>query len=222
MSSGRNPYAILGVPTFATQQEISVAYRRLARQYHPDVSRDLDASQRMQEINWAYGVLGDPASRQAFDGLQRRAGARGPNATHGSSAGTDSELEGVAVMGGTADRAIVGSLVAVALLAISLLVGLETINLGAPIALAVGCWIGSVPNPRLSSQHGMVIGVLVGLFSAASLSASIAGSGSGNGLLTGFLCCAPFSLLIGGSLGAMAGTLAGWVRRATSLVRPAS
>jgi hypothetical protein len=125
-------------------------------------------------------------------------------------------------MGGTADRAIVGSLVAVALLAISLLVGLETINLGAPIALAVGCWIGSVPNPRLSSQHGMVIGVLVGLFSAASLSASIAGSGSGNGLLTGFLCCAPFSLLIGGSLGAMAGTLAGWVRRATSLVRPAS
>lgn len=221
MSSGRNPYAILGVPTFATQQEISVAYRRLARQYHPDVSRDLDASQRMQEINWAYGVLGDPASRQSFDGLQRRPAVRGPNPTRGPSAAPESEFDGVALMGGTADRAIVGSLVAVALLAISLLIGLETVNLGAPIALAVGCWIGSVPNARLSSQHGMAIGAVVGLFSAASVSASIVGSSSGNGLLTGFLCCAPFSLLIGGSLGAMAGTLAGWVRRAGRIVHRA-
>lgn len=222
MAATRDPYSILGIPTFATRREISIAYRRLARQFHPDVSGELDAAQRMQDINWAYGVLHDPRSRQAFDRLKMRRpdgrSARRGGATAGGSSDPDRRAqpaaEGFSLLGGTADRAIVGSLVAVGVLAISMLIGIEFVNLGAPIALAVGCWIGSVPNSRLSSQHGLAIGALIGLFSAASFSVSLSDPGGESNLLTGFICCAPFTVLLGGSVGAMVGSLAGWIRRA--------
>ncbi|KHG65941.1 molecular chaperone DnaJ [Thermus sp. 2.9] len=60
-------YAILGVPKNATQEEIKRAYKRLARQYHPDVNKSPEAEERFKEINEAYAVLSDPEKRKLYD-----------------------------------------------------------------------------------------------------------------------------------------------------------
>jgi curved DNA-binding protein len=63
-------YKILGVSRNASQQEIKEAYRRLARQYHPDVNPDdPQAQERFKEINEAYHVLSDPEKRAKYDRL---------------------------------------------------------------------------------------------------------------------------------------------------------
>ncbi len=63
----RDYYEVLGVPRNASQDEIKAAFRRLARQYHPDVSSEPDAEERFKEINEAYAVLSDPQKRAAYD-----------------------------------------------------------------------------------------------------------------------------------------------------------
>jgi DnaJ-domain-containing protein 1 len=60
-------YAILGLTHKATQAEIKSAYRKLARNYHPDVSASPDANARFAQINEAYHVLSDPQKRWAYD-----------------------------------------------------------------------------------------------------------------------------------------------------------
>jgi hypothetical protein len=60
-------YAILGLTPGASPAEIKVAYRRLARKSHPDVSASPDANARFIEINEAYHVLSDPHQRWAYD-----------------------------------------------------------------------------------------------------------------------------------------------------------
>ena len=61
-------YAILGVPADATMAQIKKAYRKLARQHHPDTNPgDTDAADRFKAITEAYEVLTDPARRQAYD-----------------------------------------------------------------------------------------------------------------------------------------------------------
>jgi curved DNA-binding protein len=60
-------YRILGVERAASDADIKKAYRKLARRHHPDVSKAAGAQARMQEINEAYEVLGDPAKRAAYD-----------------------------------------------------------------------------------------------------------------------------------------------------------
>lgn len=65
----RDYYKILGVSREATAEEIRKAFRKLARKYHPDVSKEPDAENRMKEINEAYAVLSDPEKRAAYDRL---------------------------------------------------------------------------------------------------------------------------------------------------------
>ncbi|MDP2823591.1 MAG: DnaJ C-terminal domain-containing protein [Sulfuritalea sp.] len=60
-------YEILGVPRGATQDDVKHAYRKLARKYHPDVSKDADAETRFKELGEAYAVLKDPEKRAAYD-----------------------------------------------------------------------------------------------------------------------------------------------------------
>lgn len=67
MAQTRDLYEVLGVSRDATQEEIRKAYRRLAREHHPDVSDDRDAEHRIKEINLAYQTLSDPARRRQYD-----------------------------------------------------------------------------------------------------------------------------------------------------------
>jgi curved DNA-binding protein len=63
-------YKILGVPRTAPDDEIRKVFRKLARQYHPDVAKDKkNAEEKFKEINEAYEVLGDPAKRKKYDTL---------------------------------------------------------------------------------------------------------------------------------------------------------
>ncbi len=62
-------YEIMGVKRDATQDEIKRAYRKLARKYHPDVSKEPDAEVRFKEVGEAYEVLKDPEKRAAYDQL---------------------------------------------------------------------------------------------------------------------------------------------------------
>jgi curved DNA-binding protein len=65
-------YKTLGVSRDATAEEIKKSFRRLARKYHPDVSKEADAEQNMKEVNEAYTVLSDPEKRAAYDQLGQR------------------------------------------------------------------------------------------------------------------------------------------------------
>jgi curved DNA-binding protein len=63
-------YEILGVPRGASDAEIKKSFRKLAREYHPDVAKDKKrAEEKFKEINEAYEVLGDPAKRKKYDQL---------------------------------------------------------------------------------------------------------------------------------------------------------
>jgi curved DNA-binding protein len=64
-------YQILGVPQDASQEVIKGAYRRLARKYHPDVSKEAEAEQRFKDVGEAYEVLKDPEKRAAYDRLAK-------------------------------------------------------------------------------------------------------------------------------------------------------
>jgi curved DNA-binding protein len=65
-------YDILGVEPSAGDAEIKTAYRRLARKYHPDVSKEAGAEEKFKAVNEAYEALRDPQKRQAYDQLRTR------------------------------------------------------------------------------------------------------------------------------------------------------
>ncbi len=62
-------YEVIGVGRDATQDEIKKAYRKLARKYHPDVSKEPDAVEKFKEVGEAYAVLKDAEKRAAYDQL---------------------------------------------------------------------------------------------------------------------------------------------------------
>lgn len=62
-------YEVMGVPRDASQDDIRKVYRKLARKYHPDVSKESDAEERFKELGEAYEVLKDPEKRAAYDQL---------------------------------------------------------------------------------------------------------------------------------------------------------
>lgn len=63
----RNPYDILGVPKTSKAADIKSAFRKLAKKYHPDQSKEPKAKERFSEANQAYEILGDDKKRGAFD-----------------------------------------------------------------------------------------------------------------------------------------------------------
>src|SRR5258708_33336836 len=74
----RDYYEVLGVPRNASDADIKKAFRKLARQYHPDVAKTKKgAEEKLKEINEAYEVLSDPAKRKKYDEL-------GPNWKQGA------------------------------------------------------------------------------------------------------------------------------------------
>jgi molecular chaperone DnaJ len=105
MAQTKDFYAVLGVPSTATQDEIKKAYRKLAKKYHPDANAsDAKAAERFKEISEANNVLGDAEKRKQYDDM-RRLGAfdgfgfgagpsarRGPAARGGASAGGQSNV----------------------------------------------------------------------------------------------------------------------------------
>src|SRR5688572_3328146 len=62
-------YQIMGVARDASQDDIKRAYRRLARKFHPDVSKEANAEDKFKELQEAYEVLKDPQRRAAYDQL---------------------------------------------------------------------------------------------------------------------------------------------------------
>lgn len=74
-------YQILGVSKNTSEAELKAAYRKLARQYHPDVNKSSDAAEKFKEVSQAYQALSDPQKRQMYDQFGHQAfepGAGGP------------------------------------------------------------------------------------------------------------------------------------------------
>lgn len=99
----KNHYEILGVDRKASEDDIKKAFRKLVRQYHPDVSKAADADTRMSEINAAYDVLRDPQKRSEYDQMLDNpfvgAGPAG-GGRYGSAGGYDFDPSQFAQFGG--------------------------------------------------------------------------------------------------------------------------
>ena len=67
MADKRDYYEVLGISKSASEDEIKKAYRKLAKQYHPDVNKAPDAEAKFKEINEAYEVLSDPQKKATYD-----------------------------------------------------------------------------------------------------------------------------------------------------------
>src|SRR4051812_9093128 len=97
-------YQVLGVPDSANQGDIKKAYRRLAKQYHPDANpNNAAAAERFKEVSEAHSTLSDPEKRKqydqmrrygAFDGMPRRSSGARAGASRGGGAGSGPGMGG--------------------------------------------------------------------------------------------------------------------------------
>lgn len=114
MAAAKDYYRALGVAEGATQDEIKKAYRRLAKQYHPDANpNNKEAAEKFKEIGEAYGVLSDAEKRKQYDTMRKNpfagfgfgggspgAGARGPSPGGGAQ---EIRFEDIGDLGGISD-----------------------------------------------------------------------------------------------------------------------
>lgn len=77
MASSRNYYDVLGVSKTATDAEIKSAFRKLAKQYHPDINKEPGAEEKFKEIGEAYAVLSDAEKRKQYDQFGHEAFTQG-------------------------------------------------------------------------------------------------------------------------------------------------
>lgn len=97
-------YAALGVQSDASEKEVTRAYRRLAKQYHPDANPGDDkAEERFKEISAAYDVLGDATKRQEYDEARRLAASGFGPFTFGGADGVHTDFSDLGGMGGLGD-----------------------------------------------------------------------------------------------------------------------
>jgi curved DNA-binding protein len=105
----KNYYQVLGLERTASEDDVRKAYRRLARKFHPDVSKEADAEQKMRDINEANDVLRDKEKRAAYDALADRVARGGrPEGDFQPPPGWDEGFEfhrGAGDAGGPADHA---------------------------------------------------------------------------------------------------------------------
>src|SRR3954463_16431910 len=82
-------YAVLGLPKGATEKEITRAYRKLAKQHHPDANPgNNDAEDKFKDISAAYDVLGDAAKRKEYDEVRAMVASGGGNPFAGAGGGS--------------------------------------------------------------------------------------------------------------------------------------
>src|SRR5438128_2786647 len=108
MAASKDYYQVLGVSETATVDEIKKAFRRLAKQYHPDRNPKAQAAERFKELNEAHDVLSDPEKRKKCDQLRRYgafagAGTGGGRGTAGGGPGADFDLSDLGSFGGLGD-----------------------------------------------------------------------------------------------------------------------
>jgi curved DNA-binding protein CbpA len=91
----RDPYGLLGVSRGATVDEVRKAYRRLAREHHPDANpNDPAAEERFKEIQQAYEVLSNPKKRREYDESSRATARRRPGSSRVSTGGSGGRTTG--------------------------------------------------------------------------------------------------------------------------------
>ena len=98
MAAKRDYYEVLGLQRKASADEIKSAFRKLARQYHPDVNKDAGAEEKFKELNEAYSVLADEQKRAAYDRYGHAAfssGGMGPGDFPGGGFGVEDIFESI-------------------------------------------------------------------------------------------------------------------------------
>ena len=90
-------YEVLGVSKNATDEEIKRAFRKLAKEYHPDVNKEPGAEEKFKEIGEAYAVLSDPQKRKQYDEFGHAAFQNGGGAGSGFGgfSGVDIDLDDI-------------------------------------------------------------------------------------------------------------------------------